>query len=278
MDLAGESSHVPDGGDPAHDAVPEVEGDLPIHLGDDTQVHVSDEGDGDVDVVVDQAGEQGPAAEVHGLVGGERAEVAPRLDGPDLALLDDDHPVLLEPALDAVEERTVVEHQLRERDRGPVGGVRGLGGLGLLGKRRDRRTAGQDGPGSGGRHPEEVAPIHRGPVLGRLLERLAPLLARVLLPQSHDGSPPLTDSRSRASDRNPDIPSRRSCRSDPIGFPAYTPGISPARTHRSSRTKSAFCNSSTRTAVFCRRRLRLPIFLGSGLGSGIDHCTGAVDL
>ena len=70
LDLAGEPSHVPDGGDPAHDAVPEVEGDLPIHLGDGSQVHVIDEGDGDVDVVVDQAGQEGPAAEVHRLVGG----------------------------------------------------------------------------------------------------------------------------------------------------------------------------------------------------------------
>jgi len=121
---------------------------------------VIDEGDGDVDVVVDQAGEQGPAAEVHGRVGGEPAEVSPRLDRLDLALLDDDHPVLLEPALNAVEERAVVEHQLGNRHGGPVGGVRGLGGVGVLGKRGDRRAASQDGPGSGGRHPEEVAPVH----------------------------------------------------------------------------------------------------------------------
>ena len=84
------------------------------------------------DVVVDQSREEGPASEVHAFVGRERAEVTARHDGLDLALLDDDHTVLLEPALDPVEERTVVEHQLGKRDRRPVGGVCGLG------ERRDR--------------------------------------------------------------------------------------------------------------------------------------------
>ena len=106
--FARKASHIPDRGNAAQDAIPEIELDLRIHLVDAAKINLVHKGHGDVHMVVDQARKHGPAFEIHLLEIAILGQVVPRPDILNPIPLHQDDPVRLKLAGNAVKQPKIM--------------------------------------------------------------------------------------------------------------------------------------------------------------------------